>query len=81
MATAAPRTRRFPWWMAPIVWPCRLLWWMATRAERRMGILLTLLIGVAFLLIGLYLTSTIIGAIPGLPMVVLGGFLTMRALY
>ena len=46
-----------------------------------MGILLTLLIGVAFLLIGLYLTSTIIGAIPGLPMVVLGGFLTMRALY
>lgn len=81
MHAVTSRARRFPWWMWPITGPCRLLWWAATRTEKRMGIPLTLASGAALLFAGLFLTSTIIGAIVGIPMTVLGAFLTLRALY
>ncbi len=61
--------------------PIRLGWWMASKIERSTGILFTLLIGAALLVGGFFLCSTFIGMILGIPMIVAGGFLALRALY
>lgn len=61
--------------------PFRMGWWMASRVERATGILFTLIVGAALLAAGIFLSSTLLGAIPGIPMIVAGGFLVLRALY
>lgn len=61
--------------------PFRLGWWMASKMEQSTGILFTLLTGAALLVAGFFLCSTFIGAILGIPMIVAGGFLALRALY
>ena len=61
--------------------PFRFGWWMSSRVERSAGILFTLLIGAALLGVGFFLCSTFIGMIVGIPMMIAGGFLALRALY
>jgi hypothetical protein len=61
--------------------PLRLGWWMASKVERSTGILFTLLIGAGLLVGGFFLCSTFIGMVLGIPMIVAGGFLALRALY
>ena len=63
------------------LWPVKVSWKIATLVERSTGILLALILAVALLLIGMYLTSTIIGAVVGLPMLAAGAVLLLRALY
>lgn len=64
-----------------ILAPFRIGWWMASRVERATGILFTLILGAVLLAGGIFLCSTLLGAIPGIPMLVAGGFLVLRALY
>jgi hypothetical protein len=66
---------------ALFLWPVKVIWKIATLVERSTGILLALILAVALLLIGMYLTSTIIGAVVGLPMMAAGAALLLRALY
>ncbi len=66
---------------ALFLWPVKVSWKIATLVERSTGILLALILAVVLLLIGMYLTSTIIGAVVGLPMMAAGAVLLLRALY
>ncbi len=61
--------------------PFRLGWWMSSKIEKSTGIFFTLIVGAAFLVGGFFLCSTFIGAILGIPMIIAGGFLALRALY
>jgi hypothetical protein len=61
--------------------PIRIGWWMASRVERSTGIVFTLILGTVLLAGGIFLSSTLLGAIPGIPMIVAGGFLVLRSLY
>jgi len=61
--------------------PIRLGWWMASKVEKSTGIVFTLFVGAALLIGGFFLCSTFIGAILGIPMILAGGFLALRALY
>lgn len=61
--------------------PFRLIWAVATRIERAIGILLLLVLGVLFMVIGLALCATIIGCILGIPLFIVGLLLTLRGLY
>lgn len=63
------------------IWPVKLLWKCATMTCNAIGILLCLILGSAMLFAGYLLVSTFIGAIFGLPMMVIGAFLILRALY
>jgi hypothetical protein len=61
--------------------PLRSGWWMASRMERSTGIVFTLIVGVVLLVAGFWLSSTFIGMLLGVPMMVAGGFMALRALY
>ena len=63
------------------VWPLKAAWKCATLVEKSIGILLSLLLAAALLLIGMYLASTFFGLIIGLPMMAAGAILLLRALY
>ena len=63
------------------VWPVKAAWKFATLVEKSIGILLSLLLAAALLLIGMYLASTFFGLIIGLPMMAAGAILLLRALY
>ncbi len=76
MSYAAPRRR------APILlWPFVLIWKIVTFVVNLIGIALGLGIGFVLLVLGVFLTSTVIGAIVGIPLCILGLMLMVRALY
>lgn len=64
-----------------LLWPVIGLWRMTTFVSNRIGILMTLIVGVLLMLAGYVLISTIIGAIIGIPLFVMGLFFTVRGLY
>ena len=66
---------------AVLVWPIKFAWRMATFAVNRMGILLGLVAGLGLILLGWLLCSTFVGIFVGLPMVLCGLFILLRALY
>lgn len=74
-ATAKKRPRR--WIFRPMVW----LWRGITRIANRVGILNTFGIAAAFLVVGLFLTSTLIGALLGIPLMFIGVLFVARGLY
>lgn len=63
------------------IWPIKLLWKCVTVTCNAIGILLCLMLGTGMLVAGYLLTSTFIGAVLGLPLMVIGAFLVLRALY
>ena len=64
-----------------IIWPFTLGWLMATKFADRTGILATLVAGLALMMVGWLLCSSIIGILIGLPMAFFGLLLLLRALY
>ena len=79
MSAAPPLTRRMFRFL--LVSPFRFTWWLVTGVCNAIGILLSLFFGIALVTLGYFLASTIIGAIIGVPMLILGIFLLLRALY
>jgi hypothetical protein len=63
------------------IWPIKVLWKIVTKTANALGIIISLLLGAAFMGAGYILTSTIIGAFIGIPMFIVGFFLFLRALY
>lgn len=61
--------------------PFRTGWWMASKVEQSTGIVFTLVVGAILLVCGFWLSSTLIGMLIGVPMMVAGAFLALRALY
>lgn len=76
MATAATH-RRTPL----ILWPLVLLWRLVTFIANATGILLALVIGAVLMFVGWILIGTIIGAVIGIPMFIIGLLLFIRGLY
>jgi hypothetical protein len=64
-----------------VVWPLRFLWRMITAIANAIGILRTLLIGLVLMIAGFALTGTIIGAVIGIPLFILGFLLLLRGLW
>ncbi|HZQ08908.1 MAG TPA: hypothetical protein VFD70_20175 [Anaerolineae bacterium] len=71
------RTRTTPWFLMPFVW----LWDLVTFIIGLTGRLLAVVLGVVLLIVGILLTLTIIGAIVGIPLFVLGLALIARGLF
>lgn len=62
-------------------WPLMLLWRFVTFVTNVIGILLALIIGLGLMALGLFLSSTIIGLVVGVPLFILGLLLLIRAIY
>lgn len=77
MPEAVDCKRRTPLLVLPIVW----LWRFVTFLVNLIGILLALILGLFFMVIGLALISTVMGAIFGIPLFILGFMLLLRAFY
>ncbi len=61
--------------------PFKLLWRLVTWFEKLIGIALCLILGLAFMAVGLFLIFTFIGAIIGIPLFILGFLLLIRGLF
>lgn len=66
---------------ALFLFPFKVSWKLASFAEKSLGLLFLIIVGAACLLAGLALLSTLIGFIFGIPLVWIGVFLLLRALY
>ena len=73
-ADTAPRKRGLFWW------PSALLWRLVTAISNRIGIVASLVTGIVFMFVGFFLTGTLIGAIIGIPMFIVGLFLLVRGI-
>ncbi|MBX7258114.1 MAG: hypothetical protein K1Y02_17265 [Candidatus Hydrogenedentes bacterium] len=76
MATTAVK-RRTP----ILLWPIILAWRLVTYIVKLTGILVALVLGVIFMFVGWILISSVIGALIGVPLFILGLLITVRALY
>lgn len=73
----APIKRRTPL----LLWPVVLCWRFVTMVANLTGILLAILLGIVFMMIGWVLISTVIGAFIGIPLFIFGLLLLIRGLY
>lgn len=64
-----------------LFWPFILAWRLVTFITNLIGILLALVIGLALMMLGIFLSSTIVGIIVGVPFFILGLLLLVRAIY
>ena len=64
-----------------LTWPFRMVWSFIGIVFLRIGKLLSMLLGVILAAIGVALCCTIIGAILGVPLVVLGVAMFLRSLF
>lgn len=64
--TEAKHARRIPW----ILWPFWALWK-----------LIAVTLGLVFLIVGVVLTATVVGAVVGIPFLIFGFLLTLRGLF
>lgn len=62
------------------LWPCILLWGLATAVERRVGIFPVLVLGLVLATLGWLLIASLLGAVIGIPLLVLGLFLFARGI-
>ena len=62
-------------------WPVILAWRFVTMVANRTGILLAILLGIVFMMVGWILISTIFGAFIGIPLFIFGLLLLIRGLY
>ncbi len=75
--TATTSQRRTPL----IFWPLVLLWRLVTLVANATGILLALVIGAVLMFVGWILIGTIIGALIGIPLFIIGLLLFIRGLW
>ena len=75
--TAEPQTKKTPWYL----WPFVALWKLVVGIVALTGRLVAVILGLVFLIVGVVLCVTIIGAIVGIPFVVFGFMLILRGLF
>lgn len=61
--------------------PLVLIWRPVSMLVQITGILLALLIGFIFMVVGVALSMTVVGAVIGVPLLFLGVMITLRAIY
>ncbi len=75
--TATTTQRRTPL----LLWPLVLLWRLVTLIANATGIILALVIGAVLMFVGWILIGTIIGALIGVPLFIIGLLLFIRGLW
>ncbi len=69
--------RKTPWFL----WPFVALWRLVTWILEMTGRFLAILLGIVFMVVGVIVTLTVIGAIVGVPMFLFGVLLVLRGLF
>ncbi len=69
--------RRVPWYL----WPFYAIWRLVTFVLNATGRLLCGLLGLIFMVLGTVLTLTVVGAVLGVPLILIGVLLVVRALF
>ena len=64
-----------------LLWPIVLMWKLVTLLANMTGIIVALVLGLVLMMIGLFFCSTIVGAVIGIPVFILGFLLLIRGLY
>jgi hypothetical protein len=75
--THAHHQEHTPW----ILWPFVALWRLLAGIITVTGRLVAMILGVVFIIVGLVLTLTIIGAIVGIPLLIFGFMLIIRGFF
>ena len=76
-ACVQPSAHSTPWYL----WPFAVLWQFVTWILRLTGRLLAVVLGLALMTVGVLISLTIIGAILGVPLALLGFLLVLRGLF
>ena len=71
------KSKHIPWYL----WPFWALWKLVAGIVVATGRLAAVVIGLVFLIVGVVLTITVVGAIVGLPFILFGFLLTIRGLF
>jgi hypothetical protein len=66
-----------PW----ILWPFYAIWRLVIAIVAGTGRLVAVILGLVFLIVGVVLTITVIGAIVGIPFIIFGLLLMLRGLF
>ncbi len=69
--------KRVPW----VFWPFYAVWRLASFVLGAAGILVCAVLGVVLMVVGAFVTVTIVGAPLGIPLVILGLLLLVRAIF
>jgi hypothetical protein len=64
-----------------IAWPFTVLWHLVAMIVRLTGRLLAIVIGAGLMLLGVLISLTIVGAIVGIPLAVVGLLIVLRGLF
>lgn len=70
-------TQAVPW----ILWPFYAIWRLVAGILILTGRLVGVVLGLALVVVGVLLSLTVIGAVPGVPLALLGGLLVVRGLF
>jgi len=76
-ARVQPSTRSTPWYL----WPFVALWRFVTWILQLTGRLMAVVLGLALMTVGVLISLTVIGAILGVPLALLGLLLVLRGLF
>jgi hypothetical protein len=68
---------KVPW----ILWPFWAIWKLVIGIVAGTGRLVAVILGLVFLIVGIVLTITVIGAIVGVPFIIFGLLLMVRGLF
>ena len=71
------QSKRTPWYL----WPFVALWKLVVGIVALTGRLVAVILGLVFLIVGVVLSLTVIGAIVGVPFIVFGFMLIIRGLF
>jgi hypothetical protein len=69
--------KRVPWFL----WPFWAIWKLVIGIVAATGRLVAVILGLVFLIVGVVLTVTVIGAIVGVPFIIFGLLLMVRGLF
>lgn len=64
-----------------LLWPFRALWALLTTLIQLVGRIVALALGLVLMIVGAILTVTVVGAVVGLPVAIVGLLLVMRSLF
>jgi hypothetical protein len=68
---------KVPWYL----WPFWAIWKLVVAIVEGTGRLVAVILGLVFLIVGIVLTITVVGAIVGIPFIIFGLLLMVRGLF
>ena len=69
--------KQIPWYL----WPFATLWKLLAVIVELTGRFLAMVLGIVFIVVGIIISLTIVGAIIGIPLAIIGLLLLMRGLF